>query len=136
MLFIVFYSKETVLTKRIGLLLAIGLLFVTTGCGWRHRRRGPEITTPYAAVLLDNGQVYYGKLTNAGGMFPELTDVYYIQSQVNKDTKEVTNILVRRGNEWHGPDRMFLNAQHVILIEPVGTNSKVAELIQADKNKH
>jgi len=124
------------LTKQIGLLVAVALLFVLTACGWGHHRKGPEVGTPYAAVLLDNGQVYYGKLTHAGSKFPELTDVYYIQSQVNQETKAVTNILVRRGNEWHGPDRMFLNERHVILIEPVGTNSKVAELIQADKNKH
>jgi len=124
------------LTKHIGLLMAVVLLFALTACDWGHHRKGPEVGTPYAAVLLDNGQVYYGKLAKAGSKFPELTDVYYIQSQVNQETKAVTNILVRRGNEWHGPDRMFLNERHIILIEPVGTNSKVAELIQADKNKH
>ena len=108
-----------------------------TACERRHRQKGPEITTPYAAVLLDNGQVYYGKLTNAGSNFPELTDVYYIQSQANQETKAVTSVLVRRGNEWHGPDRMFLNQHHIILIEPVGANSKVAQLIEADKQaKH
>ena len=108
-----------------------------TACERGHRHKGPEITTPYAAILLDNGQVYYGKLTNAGSNFPELTDVYYIQSQANQETKAVTSVLVRRGNEWHGPDRMFLNQRHVVLIEPVGTNSKVAQLIEADKQaKH
>ena len=112
------------------------LLTVLTACGREHRRKGPEVTTSYAAVLLDNGQVYYGKLANAGSSFPELTDVYYVQSQVNSDTKAVSNTLVRRGNEWHGPDRMFLNERHVVLIEPVGTASKVAQLIEADKNKH
>jgi hypothetical protein len=123
------------LTKHIGSLLVVVLVVALTGC-YRGHHRGPEITTPYAAVLLDNGQVYYGKLTNAGSRFPELTDVYYIQNQVNQETKVVTNVLVRRGNEWHGPDRMFLNERHIIFIEPVGTNSKVAELIQADKTKH
>ena len=98
--------------------------------------RALEFADAYAVVLLDNGQVYYGKLANAGSELPELTDVYYIQSQVNQDTKAVSNILVRRGNEWHAPDRMFLNQRHIILIEPVGTNSKVAQLIEADKNKH
>lgn len=117
-------------------ILALMMLTVLTACGREHRRRGPEVTTPYAAVLLDNGQVYYGKLANAGSSFPELTDVYYVQSQVNPDTKAVSNTLVRRGNEWHGPDRMFLNERHVVLIEPVGTASKVAQLIEADKNKH
>ena len=30
---------------------------------------------------------------------------------------------------------MVLNARHIILIEPVGPNSKVAELIAQDKKK-
>jgi len=117
--------------------VAVVLLAGLTACDRGHRQRGPEITTPYAAVLLDNGNLYYGKLVNAGSSFPELTDVYYIQSQVNQETKAVTSVLVRRGNEWHGPDRMFLNDRHIVLIEPVGTNSKVAQLIEADKQaKH
>jgi hypothetical protein len=124
------------LRKPIVPILALTLLAVFTACDREHRRKGPELTTPYAAVLLDNGQVYYGKLANAGAEFPELTDVYYIQSQVNQETKAVSNVLVRRGNEWHAPDRMFLNQRHVILIEPVGTGSKVAQLIEADKSKH
>jgi hypothetical protein len=117
----------------VALFLSAGL----TACEHGHRHKAPEITTPYAAILLDNGQVYYGKLTNAGSNFPELTDVYYIQSQANPETKAVTSVLVRRGSEWHGPDRMFLNQHHIIFIEPVGTSSKVAQLIEADKQaKH
>ena len=113
------------------------LLAGLTACERGESRKGPEITTPYSAVLLDNGQLYYGKLVNSGANFPELTDVYYIQSQTNQETKAVTAVLVRRGNEWHGPDRMFLNERHVVLIEPVGTSSKVAQLIEADKQgKH
>jgi hypothetical protein len=130
--------RGLLLKKQIVLCVAaVALLAGLTACGWGHRQKGPEITTPYAAVLLDNGQLYYGKLVNAGSRFPELTDVYYIQSSVNQETKAVTSVLVRRGNEWHGPDRMFLNEHHVVLIEPVGTGSKVAQLIEADKQgKH
>ena len=94
-----------------------------------------KFDTTYQAVLLDNGSVYFGKLQGAGTQYPVLTDVYYVQSQVNQDTKEVKNILIRRGNEWHSPDRMYLNARHIVLIEPVGSNSKVAELIAQDKKK-
>ncbi len=114
----------------------LAILVAAVGCEHHQHRKGAEITTPYAAVLLDNNQVYFGKLTNADGAFPELTDVYYIQSQVNQETKEVKSVLVRRGNEVHGPDRMFLNERHVIMIEPVGPNSKVAQLIADDKSKH
>ncbi len=60
--------------------VAIALVAVLAACERGERQKGPEITTPYAAVLLDNGQLYYGKLVNAGSNFPELTDVYYIQS--------------------------------------------------------
>ena len=130
-------DQEIVLKKPIVSMVAMTLLAVLAACGRSgHHKKDPEISTPYAAVLLDNGQVYYGKLANAAAKFPELTDVYYIQSQVNQETKAVSNILVRRGNEWHGPDRMFLNERHIILIEPVGTSSKVAQLIEADKSKH
>ena len=100
-------------------------------------RTGADIKfdTTYQAVLLDNNSVYFGKLQGAGTPYPVLTDVYYVQSQVNQETKEVKNILIRRGNEWHAPDRMYLNARHIVLIEPVGPNSKVAELIAQDKKK-
>jgi hypothetical protein len=125
------------LKKQIVGFVAVLLLAGLTACDRGDRQKAPEITTPYSAVLLDNGQLYYGKLVNAGSRFPELTDVYYIQSGVNPETKAATAVLVRRGNEWHGPDRMFLNEHHIVLIEPVGTGSKVAQLIEADKQaKH
>ena len=117
-------------------LLLVSVVTALASCG-RHREKGPQISpTAYSAVLLDNNQVYFGKLDKADTPYPVLTDVYYIQSQVNQETKAVTNILVRRGNEWHGPDRMYLNTRHILFIEPVGPNSKVSQLIEADKNKH
>ena len=127
--------EEPVLKRIIAPLFLLAVLIAGVACE-RHRHNGPQITTPYAAVLLDNNQVYFGKLANAGSPYPELTDVYYIQSSVNQETKAVNNVLVRRGNEWHGPDRMFLSAHHIIFIEPVGPDSKVAQLIADDKKKH
>ena len=58
-----------------------------------------------------------------------LTDVFYIQSNVNPDTKQTMNVLVKRGKELHSPDRMYLNPSQIILVEPVGPNSKVMQLI-------
>jgi hypothetical protein len=94
----------------------------------RHHE-GPAFTTPYQAVLLSNGAVYYGKLAGYGTRNPSLTDVFYIVSKTNADTKQVTNVLVKRGKELHGPDRMYLNANQIIFVEPVGSDSKVAQLI-------
>jgi hypothetical protein len=88
-----------------------------------------QFTTPYQAVLLTNGSVYFGHLQDNGTPHPVLTDVYYIVSQTNPDTKQVNNVLVKRGKELHEPDRMYVNPSQIIFVEPVGTNSKVAQLI-------
>ncbi len=108
----------------------IVVMAVLSAIVWKTRSETTvRLDTTYQAVLLDTGQVYYGKIQGLGTAFPVLTDVYYIQNQVNPQTKEVTNVLVRRGKEWHAPDRMVLNARHIVLVEPVSPDSKVAQLI-------
>ena len=86
-------------------------------------------------MLLDNGQVYYGKIDRMDSEFSVLTEVYYIQSQIDPQTKEARNILIRRGNEWHAPNRSIVNTRHILMIEPVTPGSKVADLITALKSK-
>ena len=89
----------------------------------------------YQAVLLDNSQVYYGQLTGLNSDYPVLTNVYYVQTAVNQETRQASNILLKRGKEWHAPDRMLLSARHIIPIEPVTPGSTVAKLIQLGNQK-
>jgi hypothetical protein len=110
--------------------LAAGILLYT-----RLKNKGLEFNTPYQAVLLINGSVYFGKLEGFGTKFPVLRDVYYVQSTTNPETKQTTSVLVKRGRELHGPDRMYLNPSQIILVEPVGPNSKVAQLIHENQGK-
>lgn len=63
-----------------------------------------------------------------------LRDVHYIQSQVNPDTRAVSSILIKRGNECHKPNVMYINAREVLMIEPVAADSQVAKLIQDAKD--
>jgi hypothetical protein len=88
-----------------------------------------SFTTPYQAVLLTNGMAYFGKLQGYGTPRPVLTEVYYIVTQTNPDTKQNSNVLVKRGKELHEPDRMYLNPNQILCVEPVGPTSKVAQLI-------
>jgi hypothetical protein len=124
----------------VNLLKALGLILLgaAIGCGacfaWLHHR-AVAFDTPNQAILLDTGQVYYGHVDGLGTPFPVITDAYYVQSVTNPQTKEVTNILVRRGKEWHAPDRMYLNERHIVMVEPVNPNSKVAQLIAESKQK-
>ncbi|SRR5713101_1649332 len=94
-----------------------------------------ELKTPYQAVVLTNGQAYFGRLEKLGTAYPILTDVYYVQTQVNQDTKQVTNTLVKRGKELHGPGVMVLNAQHILFIESVSPDSTIGKLIEEAKKK-
>jgi hypothetical protein len=98
-------------------------------------RAAPKNTTPYQAVLLSNGSAYFGKLEGLGTSFPILREVYYVESAQDPETKKVTNILVKRGKEWHAPDKMILNANMIVLVEPVSPGSRVAELIAAAKTR-
>ena len=92
--------------------------------------KAPRLTTDYQLVLLANGQTFFGKLQNPGSPYPVLTNVFYIQSQADPNTKSVKNSLIKRGKEWHEPDVMILNARQIVLIEPVKATSTVANLIK------
>ena len=90
-------------------------------------------TSEYQAVFLDNGQVFFGKLSDTGSPYLTLRDVFYVQSVVEQEKKEPTNILIKRGSEWHNPEFMRINTRHVLVIEPVGPDSRVAQLIREVK---
>jgi small nuclear ribonucleoprotein (snRNP)-like protein len=111
------------------LLVGMFLGHVITHHMMEHHGQGQAFSTTYQAVLLSNGAVYYGKLSGFGTRNPSLTDVFYIVSKTDPTTKQVTNVLVKRGKELHQPDRMYLNGSQIVFVEPVGQDSKVAQLI-------
>jgi hypothetical protein len=94
-----------------------------------------DLKTEYQATLMSGGLAYYGKVEKIGNNFIEMTDVYYVQNQQNPETKEIRGILVKRGKEWHGPDRLYLNMAHVIMIEPVAADSQIGQMIKGLRTK-
>jgi hypothetical protein len=62
-----------------------------------------------------------------------MTDAFYVQTLTDPETKQTRNILVKRGKEWHAPDKMTLNAAHIIFVESVTAGSTVANLIAQAK---
>jgi hypothetical protein len=112
------------------------------GCNFAQKQAAQQIrlSSDYKAVFLDNGQIFFGKLDEQGESYLVLSDVFYVQNQVLQDPqdptkKEVKNILVKRGNEWHGPDQMYVERNHIVVIEPVSANSRVSQLIKEAKSK-
>lgn len=97
---------------------------------WRSGDKEVKFPTAYQAVLLSNGAVYYGNLQGYGTKNPILTNVFYILTRTDPNTKANSNMLVKRGKELHGPDRMYLNPNSIVFVETVTSGSKVAQLIQ------
>jgi hypothetical protein len=96
----------------------------------------PSFSTPYQAVLLSSGLAYFGKVESRGPRFLVLTDVYYVQTRMApgaKGQQTQSNVLVKRGSEWHAPDRMAINIDAIIFMEPVGADSQLAHLIAQNK---
>jgi hypothetical protein len=115
--------------------IIVGLCLVVCMSACKKQEENLSFTTEYQAVFMDNGQVYFGKLEKAGSAQPLLKEVYYIGQRQEPDGKGVANILLKRGNEWHGPDCMYITKSHIVMIEPVSPTSRVAELIKELKAK-
>ena len=116
------------------LLLLVGAALLSSGCVSAKAAPASANIDPekYYAVLLTNGSVYFGKLEGLGSPFPVLRDVFYVQSgPVDPNTKQPQGmVLVHRGKELYGPDRMILAEKAILFVEPVGTDSRVAQLIK------
>ena len=107
----------------------LAVLILSLALSWIDSKRPIALATPYQALLLTNGSVYFGKLEGYGTASPILTDAFYVVSRADPNTKQVSNVLVKRGKELHGPDRMYVNPNQIVFVESVSPNSKVAQLI-------
>ena len=109
-------------------------MLLSSGCGRSDLQKG-DLKTEYQGVLLTSGQGYFGKIETIRPRFIEMSDVYYIHGQQKTDAKEPQYILIKRGKEFHAPDRMYINVEQVLVMEPVAPDSKVAQLIKESKAK-
>ena len=90
----------------------------------------------YQAVFLDNGQVYFGKLSGTNKEFYTLRDVYYLQTGAVGLDANASLSLTKLGNEAHGPeDEMRINKAHILFIEDMKQESKVVGAIKDHKSK-
>lgn len=122
--------------RRIGLLggmfaiVFIGL-FLIQGCG---RDSNPKFQTEYQAVVLMNGQYFFGKAEFWGKEYVRLKNVFYLYPHIDQKTNQRMNTLVKKGSEFHGADEMYINTEHIIAIEPVSPESPLGKLIIKDAN--
>ena len=109
------------------ILVIVGLGVVIVAL-WRGDDLVVRTKDNYQAVFLDNNQVYFGKLRNAGRGLWSLRDVYYLR--ISGEAQQGTD-LIKRGSELHGPqDEMIINKDHVLFYEEIGEGSEVMKKIR------
>lgn len=94
------------------------------------------------AVFLDNGQVYFGNLSDTDKSYVRLTNIYYLQvnqqvqpeqsepgeEQTAQDQSQIS--LAKLGNELHGPeDEMFIQNSKIVFWENLKADGQVSEAI-------
>ncbi|MBI4032276.1 hypothetical protein HY374_01055 [Candidatus Berkelbacteria bacterium] len=118
-------------------LVLIGIGLLTAAALWYSKESrgmfGPS-TTEFQAVFLTNGQVYFGKLKEAGKTVT-LSEIYYLQVQQPiqpaKEGEQPDVKLVKLGSEVHGPeDRMRINKDQILFVESLKENGKVVDAIR------
>ena len=127
--------------KLVGLFLAalmvLGAMMLFQGCDKQGgTKENLTFTTEYQAVLLTNGQIFFGKMEKVGSAYPVLKNVYYVRQQMNPETKEMKSTLIKRSMEVHAPDMMYINASSIAFIEPVSPDSRVAMLIKQAESQN
>lgn len=126
-------------SKLLVIVLIVAALSVTAALAagvWRSFDNTSTINgDQYQAVFLDNGQVYFGKLSSLNSDYVQLTDIYYLQvdQQVQPDqstTPQQQISLAKLGNELHGPeDQMFINPDKIVFWENLKDSGQVTEAI-------
>jgi hypothetical protein len=122
------------------------LIIILVGIGWFLSSKSMlpwqnvgAKSSDWQAVFLTNGQVYFGKLSNADGKYANLKDIYYIQvaqqSEAQQKAGEQPQIsLLKLGSELHGPaDEMQINRDQILFIERLKNDSKVVDAINRYK---
>lgn len=127
------FRDNSTLQSAYYIIVIVSILSVALGTGiWRYIDTRPS--DQYHAVFLENGQVYFGKISHRHSRYVHLQDVYYFQIDPNSQNAETpTNpdlSLVRLGSELHGPtNEMHIEHSHVMFIETLRDNSEVIRAI-------
>jgi hypothetical protein len=119
--------KQTILF--LAVLAVVALLGALVHNDYRRFHR-PLLTTPYQAVMLANGSVFYGRIDHLGSDHPVLRDAFTVRQELDPQTQKHRYVLVRRTEGPNGADHMIFPVTSIIFVEPVRADSTVGSLIQ------
>lgn len=90
----------------------------------------------YQAVLLTTGDVYFAKVSDGYGRYVTFRDIYYPQVPQAPAGQQPEIRLIKFGGEIHGPqDEIRVNREHIIMIQPLRSDSRVITTIKQYSNQ-
>lgn len=92
---------------------------------WMERPAG---ASPYAAVYMSSGDIYYGKLS--WNPAPHLTDVWYLQKTNGENGNFQFAVVPMTGVFWEPSDEITLNPQQIIFWTYLSVGSPVVQAIE------
>lgn len=125
--------------QRIGLLLAVIALGAAAIWYGLNATPAQPRADRYQAVFLENGQVYFGKLSRISAEYVQLEHAYYNKQQALPEdmTDEAVDALAANvalakvGSETYGPENeMQIRADQILFWQDLATDSKVAQAIR------
>lgn len=118
--------------KRIILVIFLAVLIVAV-IFWKFKNNGERVDTDtYQAVILENTQTYFGKLSHVSRQYLKLSDIYFVRD--NGGDASVQLSLIKYGNELHQPqDTMYINRDKVLLWQNLKSEGKIVQLIYQEK---
>lgn len=94
---------------------------------WRQNK----IEKPYYAVYLENGDIYFGKLS----FFPYLSlkDVYFLQKNPS-DSQNPFSVLKFENAFWGPENKIYINKEKIIWKTRLRDDSQVLNIIKSYEN--
>ena len=119
---------------RDGVLFVLGLAIVAllVAIAYQNHRRfhKPLLTTPYQAVVLQNGAVFYGRVDHLGTDHPVVRDAFTVRTEIDPQTQRPRHVVVKRRDEPNGADHLIIPAAAIAFVEPVRPDSATGKLIE------
>lgn len=123
-------KTSTIITKAF---LFLSILMIVFGVGFFGNKYLLNKKTPLKreAVFMNNGQVYFGYISNSQNQMIKLEDVYYLKIddlQSADPNKKI--MIVKMGNELHRPENtMYINRDQILFYQPITNESKINDAI-------
>ncbi|MCL4392693.1 hypothetical protein M1145_00925 [Patescibacteria group bacterium] len=97
----------------------------------------PIGASPYQAVFLNDGQVYFGNIQTWSPHKLVIKNVYYLSNAKKTSNGSIPNVsLVKLGGQLQGPtDMMIINSGSVLFVENLKVQSKVVKAIYTYQHK-